>query len=167
MRRSDRTRQLVIATLVATFTFGITSPSLHAAAPRVVPEGEKLNDPRLGELKHLDNYFPFTPSKDAAAWKERAEYVRRQILVSNGLWPMPTRSPLKPVIHRRVDRDDYTVERVYMETFPGLYLTGSLYRPKNKTGKLPAVLCPHGHWANGRFYDAGENGLKGELKSGA
>jgi dienelactone hydrolase len=167
MRRSDRTRQLVIATLVATLTFGITSPSLHAAAPRVVSEGEKLNDPRLGELKHLDNYFPFTPSKDAAAWKERVEYVRRQILVSNGLWPMPTRSPLKPVIHGRVDRDDYTVERVYMETVPGLYLTGSLYRPKNKTGKLPAVLCPHGHWSNGRFYDAGENGLKGELKSGA
>ena len=25
-------------------------------------------------------------------------------------------------------------------------------------GKLPAVLCPHGHWADGRFYDSGPDG---------
>lgn len=159
-----RRRTFVIAGLAAMLAL---APSLSlAAAPRVVPEGEKLIDPRLGELNHLDGYFPFKPSKDAAAWKERAEYVRRQVLVACGLWPMPTKQPLKPVIHGRVDRDDYTVERVYFESFPGLYVTGSLYRPKNKSGKLPGVLCPHGHWANGRFYDAGK-GIDAELKSGA
>lgn len=164
MNRTPRFTLPVVA-FVATSWILLAAPCF-AAAPRIVPEGEKLDDPRLGELKNLDGYFPFTPSATPEAWKERAEYVRRQILVACGLWPMPTRAPLKPVIHGRVERDDFTVERVYMETFPGLYLTGSLYRPKGKSGKLPGVLCPHGHWANGRFYDAGK-GIEGELKSGA
>ncbi|MFO0909936.1 MAG: CocE/NonD family hydrolase [Isosphaeraceae bacterium] len=37
-----------------------------------------------------------------------------------------------------------------LETLPGFTLSGNLYRPVGKTGKLAAVLCPHGHWADGR-----------------
>jgi hypothetical protein len=35
--------------------------------------------------------------------------VRRQILVAAGLWPMPTKTPLKAVIHGRIDCGEYTV----------------------------------------------------------
>src|SRR5207248_982478 len=52
-------------------------------------------------------------------------------------------------------------------SLPGQYGSGNLYRPKNKTGKLPGVLCPHGHWANGRFYDAGDKGAKTQIDLGA
>jgi dienelactone hydrolase len=69
------------------------------------------------------------------------------------------------VIHGRVDRDDYTVERVYFESMPGFFVTGSLYRPK-KEGKHPAVLCPHGHWANGRFYEDSEANVKKTIEKG-
>src|SRR5687768_11481274 len=38
------------------------SPFAHAAdAPRALPAGQKPQDGRLGPLRHLDNYFPFTP----------------------------------------------------------------------------------------------------------
>src|SRR5204863_9442369 len=30
-------------------------------------------------------------------------------------------------------------------------------------GKLPSMLCPHGHWANGRFYDAGEKRAQAQI----
>ncbi|MEX2188542.1 MAG: acetylxylan esterase, partial [Pirellulales bacterium] len=166
MRRFFRFTPVVAATLFALNVWGFDGRIADAAAPRVVPEGEALDDPRLGELRHLDSYFPFTPSENAEAWKVRREQVRRQILVACGLWPMPTKGPLEPVIHGRVERDDYTVERVYFESFPGLYVTGSLYRPKGKSGKLPAVLSPHGHWSNGRFHTHGDS-IKGELASGA
>ncbi|MDP6556911.1 MAG: alpha/beta hydrolase family protein [Pirellulaceae bacterium] len=143
--------------------------SLVAAAaesPRVLPTGKVPQDRRLEPLKDLNGYFPFTPSASPGAWNRRAERVRRQLLVSLGLWPLPTRTPLNPVIHGRVDRDDYTVDRVYFESMPGFYVTGSLYRPKNHAGPMPAVLCPHGHWANGRFYDTGLSKVKQEIKQG-
>ena len=40
------------------------------------------------------------------------------------------RRPANAVVHGKVDRDDYTVEKVYFESFPGHFVTGSLYRPK-------------------------------------
>jgi hypothetical protein len=86
-----------------------------------------------------------------AAWKARREEVRRQILVAAGLYPEFERPPLKPEIFGKVDGDGYTVERVDLETLPGLHLTGSLYRPKMALPPFPVILSPHGHWKEGRF----------------
>ena len=133
---------------------------LRADAPRVLPQGQLPHDQRLGPLKDLNGYFPFQPCPTLDAWKVRAERLRRQLLVATGLWPMPAKTPDRAVIHGKVDRDGYTVEKVFLESYPGHFVTGSLYRPKGGhrpeagRGKLPGVLCPHGHWANGRFYEA-------------
>jgi dienelactone hydrolase len=137
-----------------------------AQAPQGLPEGQSPNDVRLQPLKDLDGYFPFDPPATAAAWRTRSERLRLQLLVSLGLWPMPTRTPLNAVIHGRIERPDYTVEKLYFETIPGFYLTGNLYRPAGRSGRQPVVLCPHGHWTNGRFMDAGEEEVKKELASG-
>src|SRR3954469_19775758 len=105
--------------------------SLSAAGPRVLPEGALPNDIRLQPPKDLNGEFPFTPPKSKAEWEKRAEYVRRQILVSQGLWPMPTKTPLNAVIHGRIDRPEYSVEKVYFESAPGFFVTGNLYRPND------------------------------------
>lgn len=137
-----------------------------AGAPRVLPEGQQPHDQRLQPLKDLDGYFPFQPPASAGEWSQRSEQVRRQILVALGLWPMPTPTPLKPIVHGRADLGDYTVEKVYFESVPGFFVTGNLYRPKGRKGKAPGVLCPHGHWNNGRFTDSGEDGVKKEIANG-
>ncbi len=139
----------------------------RGAIPRLLQDGQKPTDKRLGVLKDLNGYFPFMPSKTPEEWAKRADYVRRQMLVACGLWPMPARPAIEATVHGKVDRDDYTVEKVYFESHPGLYVTGSLYRPKNVTGKRPTVICPHGHWANGRFHDHGEAKIKTEIETGA
>jgi dienelactone hydrolase len=136
------------------------------AAPRVLPEGRLPNDSRLEPPKDLDGYFPFTPPASKADWEKRAERVRRQILVSQGLWPMPTKTPLNPVIHGKVDRGEYTVEKVYFESVPGFFVTGNLYRPKNARGKVPAVLFAHGHWSNARLSESSEAELRREISEG-
>src|SRR5581483_8791250 len=100
-------------------------------------------------------------------WEARRKEVREQVLVANGLWPMPEKAPLKPTVHGKIDRDEYTIEKVFFASYPGHYVTGNLYRPKGKAGKLPGVLCPHGHWANGRFFEANDAAVEKELKSGA
>jgi dienelactone hydrolase len=68
---------------------------------------------------------------------------------------MPKKTPLHPVIHGKVQRDGFTVEKVYFESVPGHFVTGLLFRPDDgKTNvKRPAVLCPHGH--GGRLQDHG------------
>ncbi|MBI3854357.1 MAG: acetylxylan esterase [Planctomycetes bacterium] len=90
-------------------------------------------------------------SRSPAAWKARRDEVRRQILVSVGLWPEFERPALKAEVYGKVDADDYSIERVTIETLPGLYLSGSLYRPKGKQPPFPGILSPHGHWKEGRF----------------
>jgi dienelactone hydrolase len=90
-------------------------------------------------------------SASPQAWKARRDDVRRQILVAAGLWPEFERPPLKSEVFGKVDAEDYSIERVTLETLPGLYLSGSLYRPKGKTGPFPAIASPHGHWKEGRF----------------
>lgn len=138
----------------------------QADAPRVFPEGQRPDDPRLTEVKNLNGYFPFASAGNADDWSERREAIRRRILVSQGLWPMPTKSPLNAVVHGRVERDGYVVDRVFFESIPGHYVTGSLYRPKNKQGPMPAILSPHGHWDDGRMYRASDSQVRSQLASG-
>jgi dienelactone hydrolase len=124
------------------------------------------NDTRLQPLKDLNGYFPFTPPRSKAEWDNRAEYVRRQILVSQGLWPMPTKTPLNAVVHGRVERPDFSVEKVFFESAPGFFVTGNLYRPKGAHGKVPGVLFTHGHWQDARLSEETEPKLRNEIATG-
>ncbi len=162
----------VLRFLIATW-FCIVSAgnNIHAAPPRVLPEGTLPDDVRLGDLTHVNSYFPFTPPATKEDWERRAERLRRQILVSQGLWPQPTKTPLNATIYGSVERDDYTVERVHFESVPGHFVTGSLYRPKTINGKnaskLPGVLFAHGHWNDGRFHDDGTKAARQQIADGA
>ncbi|MDB6041376.1 MAG: hypothetical protein JWM99_5217, partial [Verrucomicrobiales bacterium] len=150
-------------------SIGSTTGPRAAEVPRAYAAGILPNDVRLGPLKDLDGYFPFQPPATREEWDRRAAEVRARTLVALGLSPLPPRTPLNPVIHGLVERDDYTVEKVYFESWPGFFVTGNLYRPKGaaaKGTKHAAILSPHGHWANGRFYD-NEKGIKQEIASGA
>src|SRR5688572_21966104 len=79
------------------------------AAPLVLPDGQLPTDRRLEPLKDLDGYFPFAPPKSKSDCEKRAERVRKQILMSQGLWPMATKTPLNPVIHGKIDCGEYSV----------------------------------------------------------
>ncbi len=138
--------------------------SLFAGEPTSV-------DKRLGKPKDYNGYFPWTPPASKEAWEIRKRELREQVLVANGLWPVPEKIPLKPVIHGKIERDGYTVEKVFFASLPGHYVTGNLYRPTGKTGKVPGILSPHGHWGdeskwgNGRFYQGGD--FASQMKQGA
>ena len=135
---------------------------------RVFPAGDGPRDARLTQPRNLrDAYHPWAPATDRGEWDEQAQRIREQALIAAGLWPMPDKTPLDAVVHGRIERGDYTVEKVYFASRPGHYVTGNLYRPKQADGKIPGVLCPHGHWPNGRFYDAGPEKAAGQLANGA
>jgi dienelactone hydrolase len=157
-------RQFVVCTLVA-----ICAGRLARAddPTRVLENGRPCADSRLGRPRDLNGYSPFVPPVTREAWEARKKQLREQILVATGLWPMPERPSLDPVIHGRIERDAYTIEKVFFASYPGHYVSGNLYRPKGKPGKRPGVLSPHGHWRNGRFYEATEAEAQAQLKQGA
>ncbi|QDT42112.1 Acetyl xylan esterase (AXE1) [Gimesia alba] len=152
---------------LALLSAGVFQGASRAGNVFAAEEIPAFDDSRLGELKDLNGYFPFMPSESPEAWEERAEYVRRQIKVAAGVWPEPENTKINATVHGKVDRDDYTVEKVFFESSPGLFVTGNLYRPKGKQGPFPMVLSPHGHFAEGRFYDSGEQRVKADIKAGA
>src|SRR5215203_2283283 len=72
------------------------------------PFNEKSKDKRLEPARNLNGYFPMTVPATKEAWEKRRQDLREQLLVVNGLWPMPEKTPLNPTIHGKIDRDDYT-----------------------------------------------------------
>src|ERR1700722_12554341 len=79
--------------------------------------------------QNLDTPRTFPHYANLAAWEKRRAEIRRQILVSCGLDQMPPKTPLKTQITGKVVRDGYTIEKVSIQTYPGFYLCGNLYRP--------------------------------------
>jgi len=114
---------------------------------------EPSTDARLRAVRTGDTVYQMPTYTTKAQWETRKADLRRHILVSAGLWPTPPSTPLNPHIFGRITRDGYTVERVYFESFPGFYVTGNLYRPTDGKPRHPGVLCPHGHWEQGRLAD--------------
>src|SRR5436190_11754519 len=118
--------------------------SLEAApeptAPAPHPSIIDLNTPRQ---------FPAIASREQ--WQARAKDIRENILVSCGLWPMPEKPPLKAHIFGKIEREGYSIEKVYFQPMPGFYLAGNLYRMLGHgKGPFPGLLNPHGHWKEGR-----------------
>ncbi|WP_345684457.1 acetylxylan esterase [Novipirellula caenicola] len=145
------------------------SSALVAGDPthhRVLDADVRPDDVRLSEPKDLNGYFPFEVPESKEAWQQRRAELKQRVLVATGLFPMPEKTPLNAVIHGKVERDGFTVEKVYFESLPGHFVSGLLFRPEGEvTQKRPAVLSPHGH--GGRQYDYGEAKMDELIKSGA
>lgn len=153
------TRSVVLLAVLA-------GTALATDPTRILPPGESPADRRLTEKpRDLNGYFPFDPPATRTAWESRRKRLREHLMVSLGLWPMPGRGKVDATIHGKVERNGYTVEKVFFASLPGHYVTGNLYRPTAQ-GRHPVVLSPHGHWNNGRMYDAGEARAKQEVASG-
>jgi len=134
----------------------------------------RADDSRLSPLKDLDGFFPFTPPASVEAWHERAAEVRQRVLVSQGLWPPPSKTPLNPVIHGTIEVDDalapgggYTVSKVFFESLPGFFVTGNLYRPRAVSGKVPGVLFSHGHKQDARLAQESPEQVRRQIATGA
>lgn len=85
---------------------------------------------------------------DRSSWQTRANLIRQGLRDGMQLPDKPTVAPLQPIRHSLKKLNGYTVENVAFESIPGFFVTGNLYKPLTINGKIPAVLCPHGHTAN-------------------
>jgi dienelactone hydrolase len=96
--------------------------------------------------------------KFAASWNDlpslekRAEMIKEGIIEGMRLKNMPVvEGTFNPIIRHTRKMNGYIVENIALESFPGFYITGNLYRPLVEKEKYPAVLCPHGHLPDKRL----------------
>src|SRR5262245_23982588 len=88
-----------------------------------------FGDLRNLEDAHTKSHLVTNAYRTLAEWEARREELKKQILVSAGLWPMPDKAPLNTRRFGRHTFETYSVEKVTIQTFDGLYLAGNLYLP--------------------------------------
>ena len=92
-------------------------------------QSSALTEIRQSRLRDLDAHCPVPTPASLEAWQARAADLKMQVQVALGLHPMPTLSQEPATIHGRRLMDGYSIEKVYFESLPGFFVTGSLYRP--------------------------------------
>lgn len=110
--------------------------------PRRTPaDGKKM-------LAYLNTLY-----KDSSEWNTRKSCLYNEVrknLKIDSLLKM--RVGIKPILSKIRKFNGYSVQNFAIETLPGLYVCGSIYSPLT-SGKHGVILCPNGHWANGRYND--------------
>src|SRR5216110_2477621 len=137
--------------LVAIVCVALNSPALLAAEspPSTRPAGPTTRGTERGDRLLADYFRDQTAQiggqcladvKSALDWEAKKGEYRRQLAEMLGLWPMPEKTDLKPVITGKIDHPQFTVENLHFQSRPGLYVTGNLYIPKNLDKPAPTIL---------------------------
>lgn len=77
--------------------------------------------------------------------------LRGSLLAMIGGLPA-ARTPLNARVTGSIPLSGYRLEKVIFESLPGFHVTAHLYVPDSRAGRLPAVLVPCGHSANGKIH---------------
>ena len=108
--------------------------------PRRQPEdGKKL-------MKYLSTLY-----HDKASWEARRHLLKHEVRQRLGIDPLLAQCSTEAPTYSKVRRfDGYTVQNFRLKTVNGHTVCGSVYAPTGK-GKHPLIICPNGHFANGRY----------------
>ena len=137
MNTKTRVSALIVALIV-----GNASPVFSQQDPA---DANKTRDAYLRDQvgKIRDNSLKGIDSK--ADWDANSKEMRRQLLEMLGLWPLPAKTDLKPVVTGKIEAGGIRVEKIHFQSMPGLYVTANLYLPQKIEGKIPAILYVCGH----------------------
>ena len=107
-------------------------------------------DARLYAFRNYQSVFPMPEWGSLAEWKRDRKKIRKHLKLCAGLSDQTDAFRAKGRVIRTFDHEGIAVENIRIETLPGLYVMGNLYRPSGARGKLPLVLNPHGHGVHSR-----------------
>lgn len=122
----------------------------------------KQND-KLYKIKHYE-YARRTPEDgnkmitwlsslyaDKAQWEARKDSLRREVRERLRIDPLLKACADEAPQYGKIRKfDGYTVQNFCMKTVNGHTVKGSIYAPAAK-GKHPLIICPNGHFYQGRY----------------
>jgi dienelactone hydrolase len=115
-----------------------------AAAPQDSPD-RRIRQYLKAQAEALEKEF-LPDLKTAEDFEKARPKLREQYLDMLGLWPLPEKTPLKPVVTGKLEFPTFTVEKLHYQSRPGLYVTANLYLPSPNQGRHPAILYQVGHY---------------------
>jgi len=129
------------------WTYACCQNFLVAAEFEDVARGNSIRDQYFRNQVSRIRTSALADIRTKGDWLKAVPRLRQEYFQMLGLWPMPEKTSLKPVVTGIHTEDEFTVEKVQFQSSPGLYVTGNLYLPRRRTGKVPAVLyvCGHGN----------------------
>lgn len=88
---------------------------------------------------------------DKAAWEAREDTLRKEVRARLGIDKLLAVCSKEAPEYGKIRKfDGYTVQNFRLKTANGHTVCGSIYAPKGK-GKHPLIICPNGHFSNGRY----------------
>ena len=169
-------RSYYFATLLCVLCFGVgsmTEGQEYGAADRGQPGDEMIQQYLNRVTQQIHERF-LENVQSVEDWKKVRPAYKDEYFYMLGLSPMPEESPstrsasglraqasraqardpspLHATVTGTLERDDYVVDMLHYQSWPRLYVTANLYRPKNvgEGQRLPAVLYVCGHSPRGR-----------------
>ncbi len=120
-------------------------------------------DEGQGMVDYLGKYLT-----DKATLDARAKLLRKEVREMLGLDALQDSlvKDAKVVLSKVRKYDGYTVQNISIEMTPGQHVFGSIYTPRKK-GKHPLIICPGGHFNNGRYREDQQQRLGTLARMGA
>ncbi|WP_370174316.1 alpha/beta hydrolase family protein [Leeuwenhoekiella palythoae] len=84
-------------------------------------------------------------------WETRKASLKACMRETFGLNNAPKIADLKPILTKKRTFKGYSVENIGIEVLPGVYATGSIYKPYPLKEKAAVIITPNGHFMDGRY----------------
>ncbi len=90
---------------------------------------------------------------DKLAWEKRKSVLKNCMIEALWINKAPKLKEPKVILSdkRIYKKYGYSVENIALEVLPGVYATGSIYKPYPLKGKRAVILNPNGHFNDGRY----------------
>ncbi len=116
-----------------------------------LPMGERVTDRHdccIGFLRRTARELSSQCLTDVGSlddWRRKRPELLQELLYTLGLDPAPKRTSLRAATTGVLERRGYSIEKLVFQSMPGLYVTGNLYLPHERSAPVPAILYPCGH----------------------
>ncbi len=116
----------------------------------ITPDAALPDDARLYGFRHYKSVFSMPEWGSLAQWKKERQNIRQHLWLCAGLNDQTMAFQARGRVIGQFEHEGILIENISIETLPGLYVQGNLYRPLKSKKRLPLILNPHGHGMSSR-----------------